>query len=213
MANFIKLAIVGQSLGQEVVAVLYYAETSGDPDEALSPTVRTEFGEGFASAQLQDYVAGLSNQYEVTELQVSAVNEDNEVTSNYTVFVPDSTSGIRTGALDGVANVGVIGFQVSYPFLGAPVGLRVPKRSYLAYGPIQSGDIGDNGAMLWATAFTTPIQSALTSQVTVTGSTWMPIRIGVPNNLGVSAIGKIEGIIFRPYSSDRRSRRQRPNGR
>lgn len=211
--DYMRMAIVGQCEGQEVVAVLYYAETNGLAGAALDPDVRQEMANLWEGSLLEDWCLGLATNYTATELQVSAVNELNESISNYTVFQPANTAGTATGDLDGVSQVGIIGFQVSYPFVAAPVGMRVPKRSYLAYGPITSDFIQDSGAMIWTAGVQAAMSTLLVGNAVLSTTEWHPVRVGVPNELGVGAIGWVENVIFRPYSSDRKSRRRRPNGR
>jgi hypothetical protein len=212
MTDYIKLALVGTAQGQEIVNIFYYAETNGDTTKALDPDIRLELAQYFDGTTLPSFVQQISNFYAATELQVSAVNELNQATSNYTVFFPSSESGAVSGDVDGVGQVGIIGFQVSYPFVGAAVGQRVPKKSYIAYGPLVSADVGNGGLIEWDGLVSDDIASALKDTITLSDSAWHPIRIGT-NVDGVGALGWVENVIFRPYVRPRKSRMVRANGR
>lgn len=213
MGKYAKVALIGQCQGQEVVNILYFTEESGDPAIAADPAERAILGAEVMTTLLPLFAEQLSNFYTTTEIQVSCVNEANVYDPyTYTVYVPAAQVGVATGAISGAGECGIVGFQCSYPFAGAPVGLRVPKKSYLAYGPMVNDDIDNDGAVLWSFDGKANIAAALTDPLNAGGTIWLPIRIGVDGPNG-PAIGKVDGVIFRPYKSSRESREVRPNGR
>lgn len=214
MANFIKLAIIANCLDQEIVNVLYYAPTVVDPASALDPLERASFLTEFEADPLTVFVAGMYDQYEVTELQATAVNESNETTSDYAVVRAVSVNGANGGPADSLGLAMIIGFQCSYPFTGAPVGVRVPRKSYIAYGPMVSSFIDNDGGILVPTLVKTSIGASLTASVLADTNTWMPVRVGVVGpESGTPAVGKVDSVIFRPYARPRKSRMKRANGR
>lgn len=212
MPNYIKLAVVGQMQDQEIVNIFYFAEAAGFGNAALDPAIRQAFALAYEGSHLPGFVGQLSDLYTATELQVSAVNELNVPTSSYTIFQSVSEIGAVAGATDSPGMVGIIGFQVSYPFVGAAVGQRVPKKSYIAYGPLVSDDIGSGGLVAWDPAAEPALTASLVDNVTLIGTDWHPIRIGT-NVAGVGASGWVEGVIYRPYVRPRKSRMKRANGR
>jgi len=194
--------------------VLYYALDGVTGAGAPDPTTRQALLTAFATNQLANYTALLTANYTATELQATCVNHLNEVNPlTYTVSLAVDQDGPLGGEQDGAANVGIIGFQLSPDVVDAPPGLRLPKRSYIAYGPLPSSMIANDGSTLWVSPGRGEMEEALTSPLAVLDGDALPIRIGVPNEVGVGAIGTVQSVIFRPFSSDRKSRRRRPNGR
>lgn len=213
MGRYAKVAFIGQCQGQEIVNITYWGAESGDFTQVTDPAMRTNLGLEMVATVLPLFTAQLSNFYTTTEVQVSVVDENNVYDPlAYTVYVPAAQVGGATGAISGAGECGIIGFQCSYPFAGAPIGVRVPKKSYLAYGPMVNDDIANDGAVLWGITEKAGILSALSDTLNAGGDLWIPLRIGV-NGPNGPALGRVDSVIFRPFKSSRESREVRPNGR
>lgn len=214
MANYIRMAIVANCLDQEIVNVFYYAYDGINDAAALSAANRLAVGEDWLSNHAADWLAGQYDQYELTELQVSAVDQGGAVVSDYTVVVPASGAGVQGGPADSLGLCAIIGFQCSYPFANATAGVRVTKKSYIAYGPLVSALIDNDGALLMSAPLKTAIASSITATVVGDTGDFFPIRVGVVGPVsGETALGKVDSVIFRPYARPRKSRMKRANGR
>lgn len=212
MANFAKVAIIGEASGQEVVNILYYAPNAVAPAQPLDPTERNILASSVIAEVVPSLLTVLHSSYTLRELQVTAVDENNETTSDYAVVQPATGAGGHGGGADSAGIAAIVGFQCSYPFTGAPVGVRVPKKSYLAIGPMASESVGDDGAVLLSALEQEALIANLALYLDGDANNWIPVRVGV-NGPNGPAVGKVDGAVVRPYVRPRKSRLKRANAR
>ena len=216
MPDFYKVLVRGISQGQEINNILYYGDLvpgniSFDEGDA------TDLGTAVNSAWITKILPLLSNQYAFQGCDVTVVDEDGEIRSPFVVSVPSTGSGGDVSAIDGPGRVFIAKFNCT-PVAEA-VGHPVPRRSYLAVGPISGANIGTTGILLNQTLLQSEASAALTGSHLVGLGPMYPYRVGrtvapsTSDPSGVTAgVGRVHSLIVRPYASFRRSRMASPTG-
>mgnify|MGYP001381376337 CR=1 FL=1 len=209
MATFYK-AVVHHTLNQqEVLNVLYYRPPV--PDTASwSADVATQLGQAVEAAWRTTMLPRFSSLVALRRVEMSAVNERNEVISPYTIAVPATGTGAQIGATNGPGPVMIVAFQtVATTLVNMP---RVPKRSYVALPWVVDTQIANDGTVVTVANDLTALNAVLTQGHLVNAVQFSPVRIGRPNHQDIPAVGDVQGIIIRPYASFRRSRMNPPSG-
>lgn len=214
--EILKVATIGQAEGQEIVSIFYFDPLGAPAGLAGDATFRSQFGELWDTRFKQIMDPLLSADYAGTEHSITVVNVRNETISDYAVIVPNTAVGEVAGGSDTVAMCAIVGQRCGAYSTGP--GIRVPKKSYLALGPLASANIGDQGLLLWNVSekqsvvnlCRTPLDG-LTGEIE--GITFRLVRVGVPNKDNIPGVGIVQDAIVRPYTRPRESRLFSANGR
>lgn len=214
MANgqFVKITARGAAQGQELNTSFYYARD----DEGVIDFVETELLSllvQFDQAFRAPYAAGIANDATYHTLTATLINEKNETASPYEVTWDIDWAGNITGGLSGVAHAAVIAFQCEAYKTDQPY--RVPKGSYIVYGPIGEGYVQDDQTLtVTMLSFVFDVQTALQTTLTTASSMeYVPCRVGVESKIShLGSAGRIVTTIARPCSTFRRSRMRSPKG-
>lgn len=209
MATFYKIALEAVSSGQNVINVLYYGDATA-ADVPFDPAIMGALALDVWGVVDGPLLALVGTTYQAQRAVVTVVNERNEVQSPYEVEVSISGTGTGSGSVESPALAYIIGFRVgTYAKEPQP---RVPRRSYLAVGPVPSGLVLDTGAVTASTAAQEALEDALSQDVTSGSNIYEPVRVGVVNAANEPAVGEVVDALFRPFVSFRRSRLFTPQG-
>lgn len=209
MAGFYKAVVQGTALGQEINNILYYSTLAPDA-LGWDAGVAADLGQSIADAWVETALPLLPTEYQFEGVVMSMVNEDGVTTSPYTVPVSDTGTGASASAIGTVAQV------LIYKFNCDPVTLinphPVPRRSYVAFGPMLESQINPNGQIATPAGFQT-MGDALFTQGHLIGATeYLPHRVGRTVGSTSAGVGRVVNGIVRPFSSFRRSRLFKPTG-
>ena len=217
MANeILKVALVGLAEGQEIVNIFYYAPSDILSGWALSPVAREEFYAEWMPMVKAVLDPLLSADYVGSEVYMSAVTVSNTEAGGYPSIFPNTVAGEVAGGSDTVALAAIVA-QRCREYAAGP-GIRVPKKSYLAFGPLASANVGDNGLLLWNDAEKATVVDLCSANVELSEGEsapliWSPVRVGVLNQDNIPAVGYVETALVRQYCRPRKSRLFRANGR
>lgn len=211
-----KIATIGQAEGQEIVSIFYFSTGSLPAEESWNHANMREIAELWDARFKAVMDPLLSADYVGTEHSVTVVNVRNETISDFAETIANSAVGEVAGGSDTVALAAIVA-QRCTAYSSGP-GIRVPKKSYLALGPLASANIGDNGLLLWNTSEKASVATmCFTPLVGITGDmlgeTFRPVRVGVPNQDNIPAVGVVAAAQVREYTRPRKSRLFRANGR
>lgn len=195
--------------GQGINNILYY-EAAGTPEIPWDPATALALAEDVRDAWITNGMPSLTSTTTLTGVAVRALNQLREVISTFTQNVSASTVGSVVASVDTPATVAIIGFQLIAA--GLPEFPRVPKRSYIALGPISSNWIADNGVVTIPVANRDLLTALLTQGHAPNATPMNAVRLGTPNELGQPSLGVISGVLYRPFASFRRSRLTPPTG-
>lgn len=216
MAGFYKVVLRGVASGQEVNNILYYAPAV-PTGETFSESDANTLGAAVNSAWKTEILPSLASQYAFNGCDVSMVDEDGKILSPFVVSVSDSGTGGDVGAPETVAMVVIAKFNCTAVAEAAPH--PVPRRSYLAIGPISSLIAGASGLVANPAAFTALFTSAFTQGHLVNATQYLPYRVGRTKEATetdpttvLAGVGRVHSVVCRPYVSFRRSRLFSPTG-
>lgn len=216
MAGFYKCVLKGLALTQEINNILFYGPAI-PLNETFDPAVAEELGEKVGAAWIASVLPVLTNVYTLDSVDVSMVNEDGETISPYIVTVATPGGGIVGEAVDTVAQVMIAKFNCT-PSSTTPTH-PVPRRSYIAIGPLVASQIGQGGALTSQAAMQAAVAPAVTQGHLVSATEYLPYRIGrteAPSTTNpegtIAGVGRVVAVTVRPYSSFRRSRLTSPTG-
>jgi hypothetical protein len=216
MPTFYKCLVQSSVAGQDINNILYYAPVV-PTSLAFDPVVADALGDAVASAWADQIRPLLSNQVAPQLVEVSMVDADGFVVSPYAVTVPMGGTSSIGDPLATAAMVLIWKFNCS-AVAEAP-GHSVPRRSYLAIGPLTEAQVGTDGLIAIQAGAATALAAATTEGHLISGTQFVPYRIGrtsgptVSDPSGVAAgVGRVVSGIVRPYASFRRSRLRRPTG-
>lgn len=209
MSNVCKLFIQGRQDTQQIGQVLYYSPlpVSNLPfDPATLSTLATRFWNDH-SVQFLDF---LPPAYSAEQITVSLVDEGNRVVSPFEVSVSIAGVGTGNGESFSAGSTFIIGFY------GVPLGgdflPRVPKRSYIAYGPATENLVDRTGLVLLPALDRANIEAIFEASIDVAGQEYFPIRVGTYKETGATSAMQVSQATFRDYASFRKSRMIRPSG-
>lgn len=216
MAGFYKVLLRGAAVGQEINNILYYAPLI-PVNEEFNESDAEGLGEAVGAAWLAQIVPLLSGIYNFEGTDVSMVDETGAILSPFVVSVPGTGSGVSGNNVDGPGNVLIAKFNCT-PVAEA-AGHPVPRRSYLALGPLVTESIGTSGLIVGQENWQTACAAAFTQGHLVNAVSFVPYRIGrqgpptAEEPAGRPAgVGRVHSIVARPYASYRRSRLFSPTG-
>lgn len=216
MAGFYKVVLRGVVSGQEINNILYYGSLI-PIGEDFDETDATELGEAVNDAWIAQILPQLVSGYAYQGCDVSMVDESGSILSPFVVSVVDSGAGGQIQAPDGPGSCVIAKFNCT-PVAEAS-GHPVPRRSYLAVGPLHTEQIGTSGLLTglatWQNAFT----AAFTQGHLLTSGPVVPYRVGRDHPRSASdptivpgGVGRVHSVVARPYASFRRSRMFSPTG-
>jgi len=208
MTQFYKVVAEGLAGDQTITNIFNFVNDATDT-AAFDPAVMGDLAQSFDEQVLSVICSGLSVAYVGQQITVSVVDEDNLVVSPYEVFVPSEQVGAVSGATGGYDKVAIYAFRVG-PFTPNPA-TRVPKRSYVALGPLSIAHVADDGEYTASGTIRNNIRAALSGVVEGNLAAFRPVRVGRPSNGSVPAWGYVVDTIARPNTSNRDSRRRRPS--
>lgn len=216
MPTFYKTTLRAIVSNQEVVNVLYYAPQI-PTNLTFDPDVAQDLGEAVGLAWLNQMQAAMVTQYNHQSVDVSMVDDDGVTVSDYIVSVPSVWSGARALTLDTYAQVAIAKFTCATVAESAPH--RVPRRSYLAIGPVPSEDIAPGGIYLFQSTLQAALSAATTGGHLIGATSYVPYRVGrtvAPSTTDpdgiLAGVGRVVSLTVRPYTSFRRSRLISPTG-
>lgn len=208
MTTFYKVVAEGLAGDQVVDNIFFYVDESTDT-AAFDPAKMGDLALAFDEQVLGVMCTGLSTEYAGQQITVSVVDESNVVTSPYEVFVGSDQVGAVSGATPGFGACAIYGFRVG-PF-GPNPAARVPKRSYIALGPLSIAHVAPDGEYTASGTIRNNITLALASVVEGVLGSYRPCRVGRPSGTSVPSWGYVVGSVSRPNTSNRKSRRRRPS--
>lgn len=216
MAGFYKVALRGVAAGQEIINVLYYAPI--DPSsEAFIEADASDLGAAVNAAWKAEIMPALASTYVFQGSDVSMVDEDGRILSPYVVSVSDTGNGADATAPETVGMVLIAKFNCT-PVSQVP-GHDVPRRSYLAIGPVSSAVMGASGLVASPSSYTSIFTDAFTQGHLINTLLYYPYRIGRTKtataedpNPPPAGVGRVHSVVCRPYVSFRRSRLFSPTG-
>lgn len=216
MAGFYKVLLRGAAVGQEVNNILYYAPI--DPsNEDFNEDDAADLGEAVGSAWSTQIMPLLSGIYNFEGTDVTKVDERGEILSPFVVSVPGTGTGGSGNNVDGPGNVLIAKFNCTP--VSQATGHPVPRRSYVAVGPLVTESIGTSGLIVNQEAWQTACAAAFTQGHLINTLQFLPYRVGrqgapTPEEPAgrPAGVGRVHSIIARPYASYRRSRLFSPTG-
>lgn len=216
MAGFYKVVIRGVSGGQEINNILYYAPIDPSP-ETFNEDDANDLGAAVNAAWMTSMMGLLSNQYAFNGCDVSMVDEDGKILSPFVVSVTDTLNGGDSAAIDGPSRCVIMKFNCTT--VSQATGHAVPRRSYVAVGPISTSHIGTTGVLLNPAPWQTAANLVLTQGHLINTLQFLPYRVGrTPEataanpNPSPAGVGRVHSAVVRPYASFRRSRLFSPTG-
>lgn len=207
--NVYKLFIQGRQNTQKVGNVLYYSELPvGDiPFDADSAE---DLGLAWWAQHSTNYLDFLPPAYTAEQIVVSIIDEGNRVVSPFDVRVPIAGAGTGSGESFTTGSTFIIGFY------GTPVGgdflEKVPKRSYIAYGPATENLVNGEGLVQLTAPQRLAIESCFEEVVPVGSLNYYPLRVGARKAVGATSAMVIANAVFRDFATFRKSRMTRPAG-
>lgn len=198
-------AIVGP---EEFNTILYYG-TLVPSVSTFDPQIAEDLGTAIGAAWNAEIVPAQPTQYNFQSIDMSMVDQDGVTTSPYVVTVPTPGVGAVTSTLDTYAQVLIAKFNCT-PL--AETGHAVPRRSYIALGPLSSEMIAPGGILLQQASWQTRLEDATTQGHLVGATSYVPYRIGRTKDGRAAGNGRVVAVTVRPYTSFRRSRLVSPTG-
>lgn len=209
MAGFYKVVVQGTAMGQDINNILYYSTATPDV-VSWDADAAAELGQDVADAWVETALPLLPAEYSFSGTVVSMVNEDGVTISPFTVPVADTGTGGSASAIGTVAQV------LIYKFNCNPATLvnahPVPRRSYIAFGPMLESQINPGGQIATPAGFQTMGDALFTQGHLVGAANLVPYRVGRTVGSTQAGVGRVVSGIVRPFSSFRRSRLTRPTG-
>ncbi len=216
MAGFYKVVIKGTASGQEINNILYYAPLVPGT-ETFEEDVAAALGPAVTGAWKTHMLPLLSSNYALQGADVSMIDEDGGILSPFVVSTPDSGAGGSATAPETMGMCYIAKFNCTPVAEVAPH--PVPRRSYLAIGPITADAAGASGLVTGLAGLSASFTAAFTQGHLISGTLFYPYRVGrtyppsTANPEGTLAgVGRVHSIILRPYVSFRRSRLFSPTG-
>jgi len=146
---FMRVALDGVHVGQNIVNILYYRTTSPIPSvldflgyaEAIAAEVLANIWHASGATSLQEQQP---TTYTLQNITVSGIDEDGLALTTTPYVLPVNEAGERAQTSDSSALVVIMKANLE-PAFGPGTGL--PKRGYLAIGPVTSDRIENNGLL------------------------------------------------------------------
>lgn len=209
MTTVYKLFVQGRQDTQQIGQVLYYG-LAIPSNLSFNPLLMTALAANWWTTNAVTYLDFLPPAYSAEQIVVSLVDEGNRVVSPFEVIVPISGVGTGNGESFSAGSTFIIGFA------GTPYGgdflPKVPKRSYIAYGPATENLVDRTGLVLLTAPQRSAIEDVFENPVIADGLEFLPLRIGTFKAVGATSASIVAQATFRDYASFRKSRMIRPTG-
>lgn len=213
--TFYKVVMHGASYGQDVINILWYRlgvdilpttlNLSGAED--LANNIKTEVWDAAKGAMSPDYILRSIDVYPFNGLF------DLIYSTPFTLDVnePGNRAAVAAGGMNGPAPCVIVKLNLEPTTLLS--GINPPRRGYLALGPVQDGDVANNGVLtptalgLWQDI--ADLYAANIEQVLPAPAAWFPIRVRTVRALGVTTVvgfADVQSAVARAVVSFRRSR-------
>lgn len=196
--------------GQQINNILYYAHLAPtnngwDPDRAA------DLGAAVNVAWQAEALWLLPSQYEFFGCSIRGLDLDRVPVSTYPVGVGMLDNGNLTSDIEtpGLCAIAAFDLVTATEYESE----RVPRRSYIALGPLTQGQVTDEGRLTLDGTNQSDMEALLEQGHFVDGVQMSPVRLGFDNAAGQPGIGAVANARFRPFASFRRSRLRRPSGR
>lgn len=209
MASFYKLTLRGRAFTQTIINIFYYSDATV-PEVAFDAPTMTELATQFLTDVASRLVACVTTAYTTEQVDVTIVNERNVTLSPFAVSVAATIPGTRTGDSSTAGMSAILSFRV-LPAL-PPAGSTLPKRSYIALGPISDADMAGDGRIQLPAAARASLEQAATLPLETTAQLFVPYRVGRSAGTGPPSYGTVAQAVFRDFGTFRRSRLVRPSG-
>lgn len=210
MSTVYRVQMRGSAQSQKIQNTIYYSNATG-ASSTFSSTRASDIADHVETNVLPVIALAISSQMTFTSLVVDTVNHLGIQQSPITYERSVSIVGIRGGGLDSVALAAVIAFQCIERNTGQS--MRVPKRTYIALGPITSLDTNDDQTYTpTEEALLEDVADALFAGLTAGATTYFATRMGVANSSGNGAEGFVQDVLVRPKATFVRSRMAPPTG-
>lgn len=208
--GFVKVVLRGTASTQNIVNLLYYGNEDGDPIVGINSAFLQSFAARLATYLDPDWGAGLADSYTLNQIECWAVNERQQALDVQYWSEPVSITGLRAAATDTPSMYCVMRMLNAIPTGSS---YHSVERSYIAYGPLTSTDIDNDGYINAAAQLEIAVAAVLLDDpIDIGVEVFAPVRIGrtvAPNQVH---FGRVSNVVFQQYCSSRKSRRRRPNG-
>lgn len=209
MPNFYRVSVEGTATAQSIANILYYVDDATGT-AVFDPTIMGDLALAVVNMWGSDVAPHLSSLYSGTLVQVTLIDEEQTTLSPYGVDAANTASGADSGDLDTPGVSVVVGFRTTFMSEGQTA--RVPKRSYLALGPIVSTRVANNGLQQLSAGAITDIEEALARTLEGIETNFRPCRVGRVSPENGPSFGEVVDAQVRPFATFRRSRITRPSG-
>ncbi len=209
MPHFYKCVLRGTAGAQEINNILYYSSLV-PTDFPFNEDDASDLGLAVGTAWMNELQSSLPSAYTLDSVDVSMVDEDGVTVSDFVITQDINRSGGNAGVTEGYGAVCIAKFNCHT--VAEAAGHPVPRRSYLAIGPLHSNDTGSNFALLTQAAWQTAVSAAVTGNHLIGISPLYPYRVGRTKGTSLAGVGRVASVTVRPFASFRRSRLQSPTG-
>lgn len=201
--TYYKVLLAGYADGQNVGNILYYGNDVGDPFTEWDPAYAADLGDALVESLDGVYTDPLPTTYTLNTVRVTGIDSHGVTISDTYVDVPAGISGDQAVATDTPGICAIIRFTC----YKTPDAGRVPKRSYIAYGPLHSTWVANNGELSSDfKAAVAPLQTLLGSNIVGGLTEYRPVRIGRTAPDEPTAIGNVVAVPLAPFARVRKSR-------
>lgn len=204
--RFLKVVVSAKAGTTDIVNILYYGNGVNLPTDYTASDMQ-DLGKAVRDAFDTSYTTEMATGYKVDVITVSQVNEENQATGAFTVQVAGGAAVGNQGDCDGRAPALPVSFIMDRVVDLNP--LRVPKRSYVAVGPIASQHINNDGDYIAPQIVKDKITAVLEQGHLINALVFEPYRVGVVNADGLPAVGRVIGVRMARRITARRSRLDR----
>lgn len=217
--SFYEVSLKGSYAGQDVVNVLWYRNGTvfADGEElfgllnAMAAQVRDDIwrAPGVGSLRGRGLAENLPTGFTMEKITVNAYNDAFDLLSDTPVTLDVNEPGLRAGESNGPTTCVILKANLE-PSFGPGIGL--PKRGYIAPGPIVDGDIDSSGHLTdaalgiwnaWGANVATNIATVLPAAI------FFPIRVRVTRAIHVVTLityKDVDNFVCRRLPSYRKSR-------
>lgn len=209
MPHFYKCVLRATAGGQEINNILYYGSLT-PTDMPFDESDASDLADAVGSAWMTQLTPNLPTAYTLDSVDVSMVDEDGVTVSDFVITRDVNLSGGNAGVTEGFAFVAIAKFNCYTVAEAAPH--PVPRRSYLAVGPLHSNDVATNGALSTQSTWQEDISAAVTGSHLIGAGPLYPYRVGRTKGTSLAGVGRVASVTVRPFASFRRSRMQSPTG-
>lgn len=209
MGSYYKLVLSGTASTQGITNTLYYSN-AGSSQVDTDPVARLNFLTQWYASVGDEWLDIFPSSYTLNSITGTVVDDDNSTISTFPVGIDVGASGTGGTALGQVYECAIVTFRLSTP--AGVIGNIVPKRSYVALGPLVAGTLAATGQYFPPAGWDETVGTALNSTITSEEVVYSAYRVGSEDAPGNARVGIVSSLIIRPYASTRRSRKIRPTG-